>query len=39
MDFRAVNVGTDELPDVVSIPDPDRYQYFNDGNREAGSTY
>lgn len=35
MDFQVVNMGSPEKPDFVSIPDPDRYEYVNDDQREG----
>jgi adenylate cyclase len=35
IDFRFVNVGTEADPDIVSILDPDRYRYVNDGRGEG----
>jgi class 3 adenylate cyclase len=35
IDFRFVNVGSEEDPEIVSILDPDRYEYVNDGRFEG----
>jgi len=35
VDFRFVNIGTEQDPDIVSILDPSRYDYVNDGKREG----
>jgi class 3 adenylate cyclase len=35
IDFQIVNIGTEENPEIVSIPDPDRYEYINDGTDEG----
>lgn len=35
VDFRFVNIGTEQDPEIVSILDPRRYDYVNDGKREG----
>ena len=35
MDFRVINVGTEDQPDIVSVPDPERYDYISDGKQEG----
>jgi hypothetical protein len=35
IDFRTVNIGSEEAPEMVAVPDPDRYEYISDDTREG----